>query len=307
MKTQSIKFVCAALVGLAAIPPACAADDYAKVKYPLVLVHGLGGNEPATGVGYWGGIPQALRDGGAVVHTVQVSSMNSSYVRGEQLLAHVKYVIAATGAQKVNLVGHSHGGQATRYVAAVAPQLVASVATAHTANKGSPVADFVAAATGDAAPLVAKIVDALVSMSAQSSVQPDQPQDSLSALKELTTAGAAKFNKLFPQGVPRSSCGSGDEVVNGVRYYSWSGTRVMTNARDPFDLLLMALNGFMGSAPHDGLIPQCSSHLGKVIKDNYKLNHFDAVDKQVGLSHPFEVTAATILRQHANRLKLAGL
>jgi hypothetical protein len=72
---------------------------------------------------YFYGIPDALRQGdGAKVFVAQVSAANSTEVRGEQLLAQVKTILAVTGASKVNLVGHSHGGPTTRYVAGVAPQ-----------------------------------------------------------------------------------------------------------------------------------------------------------------------------------------
>ena len=51
----------------------------------------------------------------------QVSATQSSELRGEQLLRQVQQVIAITGAEKVNLIGHSHGGPTIRYVASVAP------------------------------------------------------------------------------------------------------------------------------------------------------------------------------------------
>src|SRR5690606_26616305 len=62
-------------------------------------------------------------------------------VRGEQLIAEVERVLAITGAEKVNLIGHSHGGPTTRYVASVRPDLVASVTSISGVNKGTPVAE----------------------------------------------------------------------------------------------------------------------------------------------------------------------
>ena len=54
--------------------------------------------------------PQALTRDGAKVYVAQVSATQSSELRGEQLLKQVQQVLAITGAEKVNLIGHSHGG-----------------------------------------------------------------------------------------------------------------------------------------------------------------------------------------------------
>ena len=119
-----------------------AQTGYTQTRYPIVLVHGLFGFDSALGIDYFYGIPDALRQGGAKVYVAQVSAANSTEVRGEQLLAQVKTILALTGAPKVNLVGHSHGGPTTRYVAGVAPQLVASVTSIGGVNRGSRVADI---------------------------------------------------------------------------------------------------------------------------------------------------------------------
>jgi triacylglycerol lipase len=52
----------------------------------------------------------ALTRDGAKVYVAQVSAAHSTEVRGEQLLAQVRNIMAVTGASKVNLMGHSHGG-----------------------------------------------------------------------------------------------------------------------------------------------------------------------------------------------------
>ena len=102
-------------------------SNYAHTRYPIVLAHGMAGFNQIGPIDYWYGIPQNLAANGASVYVTQVASFASSVVRGEQLLQQVKEIIAITGARKVNLIGHSHGSQSVRYVAAVAPKLVASV------------------------------------------------------------------------------------------------------------------------------------------------------------------------------------
>ncbi|MDX1804823.1 MAG: triacylglycerol lipase [Alcanivorax sp.] len=288
-------------------------SSYAKTRYPIVLAHGMAGFDKIGPYDYWYGIPGDLQDRGATVYLTQVSSFESSEVRGEQLLAQVQDILAISGADKVNLIGHSHGNQSVRYVAAALPGRIASVTSVGGPTKGSPVADVVASVAGvagdDLSAGVASIVNAfgtLIGLAAGESL----PQDSLAGLNSLTTEGAADFNRRFPAGVPTSACGEGDYQVHGTRYYSWGGTGHLTNALDPLDLPLLATSAaFIGKADYqnDGLVGRCSNHLGKVIRDNYIMNHLDEVNQVAGLVYPFETNPVVVFRNHANRLKNAGL
>ena len=292
---------------LLAGPSAHAQSGYTQTRYPIVLVHGLFGFDSALGVDYFYGIPDALRQGGARVFVAQVSAANSTEVRGEQLLAQVKNILAITGAAKVNLVGHSHGGPTTRYVAGVAPQLVASVTSIGGVNKGSRVADIVrgVAPAGSVSETVANgAARALVGLINLVSGGSSLPQLPTAALDSLTTAGLADFNRRFPQGLP-SGCGHGAELVNGVRYYSWTGTLPLTNVLDASDGLLSVLSLVFGEA-NDGLVSACSSRLGRHLGD-YRQNHLDEVNQLLGLRDWFSTDPVTLYRQHANRLKLQGL
>ncbi|MCY4798836.1 lipase, partial [Pseudomonas aeruginosa] len=58
---------------------------------------------------------------------------------------------------------------------------------------------------------------------------------------------------------------------------------------------------------NDGLVGTCSSHLGMVIRDNYRMNHLDEVNQVFGLTSLFETSPVSVYRQHANRLKNASL
>lgn len=78
-------------------------------RYPLVLVPGMLGFIRLLLYPYWYGIISALRRDGATVIAVQVSPLNSTEVRGEQLLARIDEILRDTGAEKVNLIGHSQG------------------------------------------------------------------------------------------------------------------------------------------------------------------------------------------------------
>jgi triacylglycerol lipase len=283
--------------------------SYTKTKYPIVLAHGLFGFDQLFGViDYFFGIPDALTDGGARVFVTQVSAANSSDVRGEQLLAQVEQIVAITGSPKVNLIGHSQGALDVRYVAGVRPDLVASASTVGGVNKGAELADFLQAnlqggsftqaAVAALGNFLAEIIELLSGSS--------DPADSAAALAQLSTAGTAAFNARFPGGVPATSCGSGAASANGVRYYSWSGTGVLTNALDISDPLLALTSTFYHEAS-DGLVGRCRSHLGTVIRDNYFQNHLDEVNQIAGLVSIFEADPRTLFRDQANRLKNAGL
>ena len=282
---------------------------YTETKYPIVLVHGLFGFDTLAGVDYFYGIPQALTESGAEVYVAQVSAANSTELRGEQLLTQVENVLAVTGAEKVNLIGHSHGGPTVRYVASVAPQLVASVTSIGGVNKGSAVADLARGTVpeGSVSEAVAvKLAEGLALLIGLLSGGSDLDQDVLASLDALTTEGSLKFNAYYPEGVPTTQCGDGDWQVNGVNYYSWTGTSTFTNLLDPTDGAMVLL-GFAFDEPSDGLVGQCSTHLGKVIRDDYKMNHLDEINGILGIHHLFETDPVTLYRQHANRLKLQGL
>jgi len=282
---------------------------YTKTKYPIVLEHGMAGFDELFGViGYWFGIVDALEDGGATVFTTTVSQFNSTALRGEQLLDQVETIVALTGKPKVNLIGHSHGGLDVRYVAAVRPDLVASVSSVGSPHKGAALADFLRANVQNGSfgesvlALFANSLGTVLSLLTGHT----NPQDAIAGLDSLTTAGLAAFNAQYPQGVPASACGQGAATVNGIRYYSWSGTGLLTNALDVSDAPL-ALTSLVYPEANDGLVGKCSSHLGTVIRDNYFHNHLDEVNQVLGLTSIFESSPPSIFRTHANRLKNAGL
>jgi triacylglycerol lipase len=238
-----------------------------------------------------------------------VSGAATSEARGEQLLKQLRALKAAYGYPKFNLIGHSHGGATSRYVAAVAPDLIASVTTVGAPHAGSKVADAIKNLTSwtGTTGTVAALANALAGTIAWLSGSPTLPQDSLGSLQSLNTVGAADFNRRFPQAAPTSACGQGAEVVNGIRYYSVGGTSVATNILDVSDGLLVASSVFFGFEQNDGLVSQCSSHWGTVLKDNYAWNHLDEVNQGFGLRGLFSQDPVAFYRSQANRLKAAGL
>lgn len=286
--------------------------SYAKTKYPIVLTHGIMGFSSVATVEYFYGIAPDLTSNGANVFNAQVSSLDSSYVRGEQLRSQVQIILAITGAPKVNIIGHSQGAMDSRYVAGVIPTKVASVTGVGGVNQGTPVADAIAQAAGipvigsAVAAAGSALVDAFFTLVDVGSGH-YYDQNSLAALDQLTTASAVTFNAQFPAGLPTTACGQGvQKASNGVSYFSWGGTSPLTNLLDPLDYLFTTTS-FIIPGESDGMVPKCSQHLGTVLRDDYAQNHADEVNQVLGLVNVFAASPVTIYRDHANRLKNLGL
>ncbi|CAM8638929.1 LipA Predicted acetyltransferases and hydrolases with the alpha/beta hydrolase fold [Comamonadaceae bacterium] len=310
MKRIVMGWLAACTLAIGLLPASAQAAGYTQTKHPIVLIHGLFGFDNIGPVEYFYGIPSALRADGARVFVVQVSAANSTEVRGEQLLTQVRQILAATGAGKVNLMGHSHGGPTARYVASVRPDLVASVTSIGGVNKGSAVADVllgVAPAGSLQNTALVSVTNGLASIINFLSGGGGNTQNSLAAAQSLSTAGTLKFNAKHPQGVPTTACGEGAYSVNGVAYYSWSGAKPYSNVLDVVDPALALTSLAFAGAKNDGLVSSCSSRLGRVIRDDYAFNHLDEVNQTVGLTNIFETNPVTLFRQQANRLRNAGL
>ena len=278
-------------------------------RHPVVLIHGFIGFDRLLGiVPYWYGIASSLEEAGVEVYVAQVSAVNSSEVRGDQLIPQIEGLLARSGAEKANLVGHSQGGLTARYVAAVRPDLVASVTTVGSPHRGSEMADFVRRLTGGADTWRASFLYGLVRVGGWGidllSIG-GYPQDGRAALSSLTAEGLEDFNRHYPQAMPQG-CGEGDPKVDGIHYYSWGGVAHWTTVLDLSDAI-MWLTGLVFDEENDGLVGRCSTHLGRVIRDDYPHNHLDEINQVLGLDGFGGVEPVTIYLEHMSRLHDAGL
>lgn len=289
-------------------------------RYPLVLVPGMLGFVRVGWFPYWYGIVPALRAGGAQVFAVQVAPLNSNEVRGEQLLVQIERIRRETGADKVNLIGHSQGALTARYAAATRPEWVASVTSVAGPHQGSELADHIHrhyppdGFKGRVMSLVLRALASLMSLLETGYRGPRFSADLHASHLSLTREGTASFNRQYPQGLPLSWGGQGAEEVNGVRYYSWSGTLQPGKTDRGRNLLdgthrlccLFARTFVREKGQCDGLVGRYSSHLGTVIGDDYALDHFDIVNQSWGLlgkgAEPIRLFV-----DHARRLKAAGV
>lgn len=292
-----------------------AATTQAQTKYPIVLVPGIFAFDSIAGIDYWYKIPAALQSQGATVFVPKINAFDSSTKRGEALIAQLENIRASSGGKitKFNLMGHSQGGITVRYVMNTRPDLVASVTTMNTPHKGSPLADLVTGAApasslqGVAFTAFANAVGDLVNLLSNNK---KSPADVRAMLTEFNKNGAAANNQRYPVGIPTTACGAGPETasINGntVRMYSWSGTAPLTNVLDASDVLF-GISRFAFTEANDGVTGKCSSHFGKVLKDDYFMNHLDVTNQLFGAVSLFETNPKTLFQNHASRLKSLSL
>lgn len=292
-----------------------AATTEALTKHPIVLVPGIFAFDSIAAIDYWYKIPAALQSQGATVFVPKINAFDSSAKRGEALIAQLDNIRASSAGKisKFNLMGHSQGGITVRYVMNTRPDLVASVTTMNTPHKGSPLADLVTGVApasslqGVAFTAFANAVGDLVNLLSNNK---KSPADVRAMLAEFNKPGAAANNQRYPVGIPTTACGAGAETANingnSVRMYSWSGTAPLTNVLDASDVLF-GITRFAFTEANDGVTGKCSSHFGKVLKDNYFMNHLDVTNQVFGAVSLFETNPKTLFQNHASRLKSLSL
>lgn len=110
------------------------------LKYPILLVHGLGMRDDGRWLKYWAGIPNFLEARGVRVFLAGQDAFGSVVGNAEQIKKRIAAVLEESGAEKVNLIAHSKGGLDCR-VALLDDQVAAQVAsliTLSTPHHGSP-------------------------------------------------------------------------------------------------------------------------------------------------------------------------
>ncbi|WP_369602460.1 alpha/beta fold hydrolase [Hahella sp. SMD15-11] len=317
---------------LSSLTPAQAADTYTQTRYPIVLVHGVMGWDSLLGlIEHMYRIPYELQRSGAKVYVPTVAFLNSNEYRADQL---VRY-LSALEDYKFNLFAHSQGAPTSRWAATVIPERIASITSIHGVNKGSFFADtFVKAvpqgtvrggvidALGKTLGYLATLLDAGNSDDLTCLTTGRCSQDSMAAAYTMTTDEMIRQNSLLGwQGLDPDGCGTGSEDLwiygHRIKAFSWGGTdptttdfkwydifrpnMVLNEAEDAF----LSLTASFSSRPSDGLTDICSQKFGRVIRIDYPLNHFDAVNHIFGETGSINVPS--LYRAQANRLRNMGL
>ena len=267
----------------ASMPDAAAAIPPPSGPYPIVLAHGLFGFTNIGPLDYFYGVAPVLEAQGRTVIATAVDPVQSSDVRGAQLVADIEQVRASTGASKVVIIGHSQGGLDARWAASHDPDAVAAVITIATPHLGSPVADVAAGvAPGDAQ----AALDALADLFGLSGTSFE------GALQDLSTAGAAAFNAATPDApgvmywsvAGRSNLVSADDCPPSSTITSqWDGSV------DPMKAVLLPVSGILSAAVapatpvQDGLVTLQSAQWGRFL-GCVPADHFDEVCQIAGES-----------------------
>lgn len=125
---------------------ATGSSDTCDTKYPIVLAHGMGASAEILGiVDYWWGIEEELEDEGADVYITSVNGMDSTAAKAEAFRTQFLQILGQTGADKANIIGHSHGTIYTRYAISNRGlgDKVASYTSLAGPHQGSAIADMI--------------------------------------------------------------------------------------------------------------------------------------------------------------------
>lgn len=212
----------------AGVPINYCPDYDRRTRYPIILVHGWNGADTMRWQGgaatwaYFHGIAEAMRGGsrGANVFTASVAPVQTTETRGDQLLAFVKKVLKETGETRVHLIGHSQGATTSRYVASVAPEMVASVTSVSGVNHGPQLADIlIEIAQWDAEKRPPErgwlkeawdVFGRFVNVAAYND-ETKYPVDNLNAFKSMSMKGMRIFNWIHPWGLSSYTKGQGTD------------------------------------------------------------------------------------------------
>ena len=303
---------CSAVAGVIDIAAQVAANAGAtRGRYPVVLSHGFFGFDSVGPLEYFVGVAEALRAAGFAVYVTAVEPVAATdATRGPALGGEIECIARASGAARLNLVGHSQGGLDVRFVASDPEhqQRVASVTTIATPHRGTPLAD---AALGLMPGIADELADTLAELWGALVDAPDDQADLRAGMEQMTTANMEAWNQQHPD-------------TPGIGYFSWGGRSVAgladldlgeaacagavhanPSARDLIDPLLSATFAFLRQAagPNDGLVDVASTRWGTFMgclaadhMDQVGLGSISSTDPFSGFNHrDFFVNLATEL------------
>ncbi len=273
-------------------------EPLCDTKYPIVMAHGMGASAEILGiVDYWWGIPGALNDEGAQVFLTSVNGMDSTRNKAQAFKYQFEQIKAYTGADKLNIIGHSHGTIYTRD--AISNLGLYPFVASHTSiagpHRGSAIADVVVGVVPDSLEwLVGDTLDFIYAF-----LFGDTEPNSLENGYDLTRS---YMITVFNPNTPNKS---------GVYYQSWAA-KIKMMAADARNWYFIAtwpiLLGYEGA--NDGLVSVNSAKWGNFrgTEDaswySAGCDHLNIVDQLFGFTPGFD--ANTFYVDLAADLKARG-
>ena len=234
-------------------------------KYPILLVHGVFFRDSKR-FNYWGRIPRALENNGAMLYYGEHPSAQSVADSAVCLARRIREIVEKNGCEKLNIIAHSKGGLDCRYAISelgVAPY-VASLSTINTPHRGCRFADYLL----EKAPETLKTSVSATYNTALKKLGDENP-DFLAAVGDLTAAVCERFDAQLtaPEDIYCQSVGS---VL-----------RCATSGQFPLNFSYHLAKHFDG--PNDGLVSERSFAWGEnyrlvTVKGGRGVSHGDMID-----------------------------
>lgn len=215
-------------------------------RYPVMFVHGFAYRDDIRLKRYWGDIPEQLRGCGAKVFLSHHNAFGTYSENAAQIRERVLAVLDSTGAEKVNLIGHSKGGLDARYMITHLSMdtAVASLTTIATPHRGAALANII----------IGKLTDWRL-------IRPAQKLVHRLALRMGDTAPNPVYAglQLTPEYMEGFNARTPDKA--GVYYQSFCG--VISDKHPGLMQRIKYDELYEADGPHDGTISVASSQWGR--------------------------------------------
>lgn len=227
-----------------------------ELKYPIILVHGIGAKDSGL---FWGRIPKKLEALGLKVFLGNTDSWGSIESNANYLKSTVDKVLSECKCDKVNIIAHSKGGIDSRYLISSMNygEYVASLTTVSTPHFGSELVDYIFKKKSIYNPVARIIINLVVKLYGDKSPEPYK------IISELTTQSMKNFNEKNPD-------------KKGIFYSSYHS--YMRNSFDDISYSLSHWYLYKVAGKNDGIVSVNSARWG----ENFKLI---AGKKRNGISH----------------------
>lgn len=242
-----------------------AQSQICHTRYPLLLVHGVFFRDFRF-FNYWGRVPYALKQNGAVIYYGGQQSAASVASCGQELAERIRSIAEETGCEKLNIIAHSKGGLDSRYAisACGAAPYIASLTTINTPHRGCIFADYLLNKIPQGIQKsVAKKYNAALKKCG------DSDPDFLSAVQDLTASACELRNKKLsdPPDVYYQSVGSKMNLASSGRF--------------PLNMAYPLVRHFDGA--NDGLVSMESARWGESFtalstSEGRGISHGDMID-----------------------------